>query len=63
MPYKVTIKTGVKDIIVGGQGPFQGGDVVLLTDEQFAAIRPGAFATIFEGDPAGINTTTTSPYA
>ena len=62
--YKVTIKTGAKDVVVGGQGPFQGGDVVLLTDEQFAAIRPAAFATIFEGAPAGVSSTAiTNPYA
>ncbi len=63
MPYKVTIKTGLVDVVVGGGGPYQGGDVVLLTDEQYAPIRPGVFAAIFETTPVALNTTTTSPYA
>ena len=65
MPYKVTIKTGLKDVVVGGNGPFQGGDVVMLTDEQFFDIRPSAFASLFEGGTVtGISSTaTTSPYA
>jgi hypothetical protein len=56
MPYKVTIKTGLKDVVIGGQGPFQGGDVVLLTDEQFAAMRPGGFAALFQATPVPVNT-------
>ncbi len=65
MPYKVTIKTGLVDVVVGGNGPFQGGDVVMLTDEQFFKIRPTAFAGLFEGGTVtGISSTaTTSPYA
>lgn len=56
MPYKVVIASGAKNVVVGGKGPFQAGDVVLLTDEQFAAIRPEAFATLFNGTPAAIDT-------
>lgn len=63
MPYKVTIKTGLKDVVVGGNGPFQGGDIVLLTDEQYAAIRPGVFTSIFEATPTALNTTSATPYA
>jgi hypothetical protein len=65
MPYKVTIKTGLTNVVIGGQGPFQAGDVVMLTDEQFFTIRPTAFASLFEGGTVtGISSTaTTSPYA
>lgn len=63
MPYKVVIASGVKNVVVGGKGPFQAGDVVLLTDEEFAAIRPEAFATLFNGAPAAVNTTSASPYS
>lgn len=62
MPYKATIKTGLTNVVVGGKGPFNAGDVVLLTDEDYAAIRPAAFAVIFEATPAAINTATTVPY-
>lgn len=62
MPYKVTIKSGVTNVILGGRGPFNAGDVVLLTDEDFAGIRPETFTTLFAATPAAINTTTTSPY-
>lgn len=63
MPYKVTIKTGLSNVIIGGNGPFTAGDVVLLTDAQYAAIRPSAFSTLFASDPTAINTTSASPYA
>lgn len=63
MPYKATIKTGLSNIIVGGRGPFAAGDVVLLTDEEYTAIRPSAFTTLFSADPTALNTATTSPYA
>lgn len=63
MPFKVTIKTGLKNVVVGGRGPFQAGDVVMLTDEEFADIRPGAIASLFESAPTALNTGTTSPYA
>lgn len=63
MPFKVTIKAGTHNVVVGGKGPFAPGDVVLLTDEEFAAIRPSVFGSLFEGAPAAINTATTSPYA
>jgi hypothetical protein len=62
MPYKVTIKTGTHNVMVGGRGPFDPGDVVLLTDEEYAAIRPTAFGSIFEAAPAALNTTTANPY-
>lgn len=60
--YAVTIAAGQDNVVVGGKGPFTAGDVVLLTDEEYAMIRPGAFATLFEGDPAGVNTTTGTGY-
>jgi hypothetical protein len=63
VPYKVTIASGLDNVVIGGKGPFTAGDVVLLTDEEFAAIRPEGFATLFEGAPAAVNTTTASPYA
>jgi len=65
MAFKVTIKTGLSNIILGGRGPFQAGDVVILTDQEFFNIRPSAFATLFEGGTVtGISSTaTTSPYA
>ena len=63
MPYKATIKTGLTNIIVGGKGPYAAGDVVLMTDEDYAALRPTVFAIIFEAAPTALNTTTTSPYA
>lgn len=64
MPYKITVKTGLSNVILGGKGPFTAGDVVLLTDEEFAAIRPSAFATLFEGGTVTpVNTATASPYA
>lgn len=62
--YKATIKTGLDNVIVGGRGPFTAGDVVLLTDEEYAAIRPEAFATLFSANPLPLSSTaTTDPYA
>lgn len=64
MPYKVTVKTGLSNVILGGRGPFNAGDVVMLTDEEMADIRPTSLATLFEGGTiTAVNTTTTSPYA
>ncbi len=63
MPYKATIKTGLSNVIVGGRGPFTAADVVLLSDAEYAAIRPTAFSTLFAADPVAVNTATTSPYA
>lgn len=60
--YAVTIAAGQDNVVVGGKGPFTAGDVVLLTDEEYAMIRPGAFATLFEDAPAGVDTTTGTGY-
>lgn len=63
MPYKVTIADGLDNVVVGGRGPFTAGDVVLLTDEELAAIRPGALATLFDGGTVTpVNTGSASPY-
>lgn len=65
MPFKATIASGKDNVIIGGKGPYTAGDVVMLTDEEMAAIRnPTAlFAAIFTGAPTALNTTTTSPYS
>lgn len=63
MPYKATIKTGMANVVVGGRGPFQAGDVVLLTDEEYVAIRPAAFTALFSAAPTAVDTTTGDPYA
>lgn len=64
MPYKVTIADGLDNVIVGGRGPFTAGDVVLLTDEEFAMMQPSGFATLFDGGTVTpVNTTTASPYS
>lgn len=60
--YAVTIKTGLDNVVLGGRGPFTAGDVVLLTDQEYAAIRPGAHAMLFEDTPAGVDTTTGTGY-
>lgn len=63
MPYKATVKSGVTNLIVGGRGPFDAGDVILLSDDDYIAIRPSAFASLFTGSPTAVNTTTGDPYA
>lgn len=60
--YAVTIKTGLDNVVLGGRGPFAAGDVVLLTDQEYAAIRPDAHAMLFEDTPAGVDTTTGAGY-
>lgn len=55
MPYKATIKAGLKDVVVGGRGPFQGGDIVLLTDEGYSSLNPAAFLVIFEAIPVAVS--------
>lgn len=62
MPFKATLKSGVDNVIIGGRGPFTAGDVVLLTDEEMASLKPAVFTGIFTGAPTALNTTTTSPY-
>lgn len=62
MPYKATVAVGKSNIIVGGRGPFKAGDVVMLTDAEFVQMDPAAFALIFTGAPAALNTSTASPY-
>jgi hypothetical protein len=63
MPYKVTIATGLSNVIIGGKGPYTAGDVVFLSDDDLAAIRPSALATLFTGGTVTpINSATTSPY-
>lgn len=57
--YTVTIAAGLDNVIVGGKGPFTAGDQVLLTDEEYAMIRPESFATLFDGAPAHSGTTGT----
>ena len=49
--YAVAIAAGQDNGIVGGKGPFTAGDVVLLTDEEVADMKPSAFAALFGGDP------------
>lgn len=62
--YKATIKAGLDNVIVGGKGPFTAGDVVLLTDEEYAVIRPEAFDGLFAAHPLPLSSTaTTDPYA
>lgn len=56
MPYKVTIAAGLDNVVVGGRGPFTAGDVVLLTDEEFANMKPSGFGTLFAATPVAINT-------
>lgn len=51
MPYQATIKSGIQDVVVGGNGPYQAGDVVTLTDAAYAAMDPAVFASIFTGSP------------
>ncbi len=63
MPYKATIKAGQANVVVGGRGPFQAGETVFLTDQEFAAMQPAVFATIFTAAPAAVNSATASPYA
>lgn len=62
--YKATIAAGMDNVVVGGKGPFTAGDVVLLTDEEYAAMLPDAFATVFTANPLPLSSTaTTDPYA
>lgn len=49
--HTVTIAAGLDNVIVGGKGPFTAGDVVLLTDEEVAAMKPSAFEALFGADP------------
>jgi hypothetical protein len=51
MPYTATIAPGVKDVIVGGNGPYQAGDAVTLTDAAYVAMDPAVFATVFTAPP------------
>lgn len=65
MPYKATIASGKDNVIIAGRGPYTAGDVVMLTDEEMAALKSPAalFAAIFTGAPTALNTATTSPYS
>lgn len=62
MPYKATIKTGLRNVVLGGRGPLQGDEVVLLSDEEMSRLRPEVLTVIFNAAPTALNTTTTSPY-
>lgn len=42
MPYQVTVQTGLKDVVLPNGFRAQGGDVVTLSDVQFAMLSPTA---------------------
>lgn len=65
MPYKATIASGKDNVIVGGNGPYTAGDVVVISDETMANLKAGLWTggtAIFTGAPTALNTATTSPY-
>lgn len=54
MPYTATIAEGVYNVIIGGNGPYQPGDAITMTDDAYVAMDPDIFPIIFTAPPVHV---------
>lgn len=54
MAYTVTLKSGVKDVILPNMQRYQAGATVILSDEETAQLSPTAAASLLTGAPAHV---------
>jgi hypothetical protein len=57
MPWSVTIKAGLKDVVLPDMLRYQGGDIVVLSDAQVAQLSKTSFAALFTAAPAAVSAT------
>jgi hypothetical protein len=51
MAWSVTIKAGLKDVVLPNMLRYQAGAIVVLSDEEMAQLSPRAFANLFTAPP------------
>jgi hypothetical protein len=51
MAWSVTIKAGLKDVVLPDGGRYQAGDIVVLSDDQITLLSKTAIASLFTGVP------------
>jgi len=57
MPWSVTIKTGLKDVVLPNGLRYQAGDIVVLSDDQIQLISKTAIANLFTAAPTAVSAT------
>lgn len=48
--YSVTLKAGLKDVVLPNGGRYQGGDVVILSAEHYSVIPAATRAAVFSAE-------------
>jgi hypothetical protein len=51
MAWSVTIKAGLKDVVMPDMKRYQAGAIVVMSDTQIAQLSPRAFANLFTAAP------------
>jgi hypothetical protein len=51
MAWSVTLKAGLKDVVLPNQQRYQGGAIVILSDEEIGQLSPTAITKLFTGVP------------
>lgn len=50
MSRQVTIQSGYSNVVLPDRGSYDAGDVVVLTDEEFAGLAPGIVGSVVSDD-------------
>jgi hypothetical protein len=50
MAYTVTLKPGLQDVVLPNGGRYQGGNVVVLSDEDYSVIPASTRAAVFSAE-------------
>lgn len=56
MPWSVTVKSGLKDVVLPDGLRYQAGDIVVLADQQVAQLSKTSFTALFTAAPAAVTT-------
>jgi hypothetical protein len=56
MAWQVTIKSGLKDVVMPNGLRYQAGDIVVLSDHEVAQLSKMSFASLFTAAPLAVST-------